>query len=122
MAKSKQGTAPAEGAYFDGNRFHNLEPGDLKGPLDLLRWQFGRIFNPRQPWSNYTHYAPQPAPPARVEDRRLRVTFVGHATVLLQIDGLNILTDPVWSHRIGPFSRFGMSRVRPPGIRFEDLP
>jgi L-ascorbate metabolism protein UlaG (beta-lactamase superfamily) len=47
---------------------------------------------------------------------------VNHATVLIQMDGLNILTDPVWSERIGPVSWAGPKRHRPPGIRFEDLP
>lgn len=61
-------------------------------------------------------------PPARVDAGNLRVTFVGYATVLIQIDGVNILTDPVWSKRVSPFSFVGPKRVRPPGVRFEDLP
>ncbi len=48
--------------------------------------------------------------------------FVGHATTLIQIDGVNILTDPVWSKRVSPFSFIGPQRVRPPGVRFEHLP
>jgi L-ascorbate metabolism protein UlaG (beta-lactamase superfamily) len=52
----------------------------------------------------------------------LRVTFVGHATFLVQQDGLNLLIDPVWSSRIGPVSWLGAKRYRPPGLRFEDLP
>jgi L-ascorbate metabolism protein UlaG (beta-lactamase superfamily) len=50
----------------------------------------------------------------------LRVTFINHSTVLLQMDGLNILTDPIWSKRSVPL--VGQRRRRPPGIRFEDLP
>ena len=42
-----------------------------------------------------------PAPPARVGAGVLRVTMVNHATVLLQMDSLNILTDPVWSEKVG---------------------
>jgi L-ascorbate metabolism protein UlaG (beta-lactamase superfamily) len=42
--------------------------------------------------------------------------------VLLQLGGANILTDPVWSDRVGPVSWAGPRRVRPPGLRFEDLP
>jgi L-ascorbate metabolism protein UlaG (beta-lactamase superfamily) len=52
----------------------------------------------------------------------VRVTFVNHATALIQIDGLNILTDPIWSERASPLSFAGPKRVRPPGLRFEDLP
>ncbi|NUQ20690.1 MAG: hypothetical protein HOQ09_06985 [Gemmatimonadaceae bacterium] len=61
-------------------------------------------------------------PPARVEGDSLRVTFVNHSTVLIQTDGLNILTDPIWSKRASPVPWFGPKRHRPPGIRFEDLP
>ncbi|HVR83269.1 MAG TPA: MBL fold metallo-hydrolase, partial [Planctomycetota bacterium] len=47
---------------------------------------------------------------------------MNHATVLLQMDGLNILTDPIWSYRCSPLSFIGPRRRRPPGLRFEDLP
>src|SRR5205807_10116960 len=39
-----------------------------------------------------------------------------------QFDGLNILTDPVWSKRVSPLPFVGPRRHRPPGIRFDDLP
>ncbi len=50
------------------------------------------------------------------------ITFVNHATVLVQLRGLNLLTDPVWSERVGPASWAGPERARPPGIPFEELP
>lgn len=65
---------------------------------------------------------PGPKPPAQVEGSELRVTFVNHATVLLQTEGFNLLTDPVWSHRVSPSRFVGPQRHRDPGIRFEDLP
>jgi L-ascorbate metabolism protein UlaG (beta-lactamase superfamily) len=52
----------------------------------------------------------------------VRVTFINHATTLIQLDGVNVLTDPIWSDRASPVSFAGPHRVRPPGIRFEDLP
>jgi L-ascorbate metabolism protein UlaG (beta-lactamase superfamily) len=52
----------------------------------------------------------------------MRVTWIGHATVLVQTEGINILTDPIWSDRASPFSFAGPKRVRAPGVRFEDLP
>jgi L-ascorbate metabolism protein UlaG (beta-lactamase superfamily) len=48
--------------------------------------------------------------------------MVGHATLLVQVAGLNILTDPVWSDRASPFQRAGPKRVTEPGIRFDCLP
>ena len=57
-----------------------------------------------------------------VDPARMFVTWVGHSTVLVQAGGLAILTDPVWADRVGPFGIVGPRRVRPPGIRFDDLP
>jgi N-acyl-phosphatidylethanolamine-hydrolysing phospholipase D len=49
------------------------------------------------------------------------VTWIGHATLLVQLDGVNILTDPIWSDHAGPFG-FGPRRLVPPGVRLQDLP
>ena len=62
----------------------------------------------------------QAVPDARVAG--LRATIVGHASVLIQAGGLNVLTDPVWSERASPLSFLGPRRVCAPGIAFEDLP
>ena len=50
------------------------------------------------------------------------MTWVGHSTVLFQLDGLNILSDPVWSDRASPVSWAGPKRYTEPGVAFEDLP
>jgi N-acyl-phosphatidylethanolamine-hydrolysing phospholipase D len=51
------------------------------------------------------------------------VTWIGHSTLLVQLDGVNLLTDPHWGNRTGPFSgRIGVRRITPPGVPFEDLP
>jgi len=51
------------------------------------------------------------------------VTWVGHSTLLVQLDGVNFLTDPTWSLRLGPWSgTVGVRRFTPPGIAFADLP
>jgi len=105
--------------HFDGRRFSN-QPGVPSRPsfFEALKWNFSRRSRP--PWPEFVDAPPGPPPPLRVAD--LRATFVGHATVLVQQDGLNFLTDPVWSSRVGPFSWAGAKRYRPPGLRFEDLP
>jgi L-ascorbate metabolism protein UlaG (beta-lactamase superfamily) len=54
--------------------------------------------------------------------RDVAVTWIGHATVLLQLDGLNVLTDPHWSQRASPVSFLGPKRHQPPGLPFERLP
>lgn len=50
------------------------------------------------------------------------VTWVGHSTLLVQLGGVNILTDPHWGERASPLGFAGPRRLIPPGIRFEDLP
>ncbi|MBX5484254.1 MAG: MBL fold metallo-hydrolase [Myxococcaceae bacterium] len=105
--------------HFDGRRFVNYGHVEEKSVGDLLRW-----VTHREPgvWQEWTDAQPGPKPPERVGPGQLRVTFINHATTLIQIDGLNVLTDPVWSERVSPVSFAGPRRVRPPGLRFEDLP
>ena len=50
------------------------------------------------------------------------VTWIGHATLLVQMDGVNILTDPHYGQTASPVSFAGPRRLVPPGVRFEDLP
>ena len=104
--------------HFDGKRFRSAEPLDSSFG-DFLKWITNRD---RGPWRDFTDTPRGGKPPERVGTGRLRVTFVNHATLLIQIDGVNILTDPVWSKRVSPVSWAGPRRHRPPGIRFEDLP
>jgi N-acyl-phosphatidylethanolamine-hydrolysing phospholipase D len=49
------------------------------------------------------------------------ITWIGHATLLVQLDGVNILTDPIWSDYAGVFG-IGPRRLVPPGVEFEALP
>jgi L-ascorbate metabolism protein UlaG (beta-lactamase superfamily) len=73
-------------------------------------------------WPEERDSSPGPAPVASVPNGALVVTPVGHGTFLIQMDGLNILTDPIWSERCSPISWAGPRRHLEPGIRFEDLP
>ena len=59
-------------------------------------------------------------PPERFD--ALRLSFVGHASFLLQVARLNILIDPVWAQRASPIAFAGPKRVFAPGIDFDDLP
>ena len=52
----------------------------------------------------------------------LRVTWMGHSALLIEIDGRRVLTDPVFSHRASPFSWMGPQRWYPPPIALEELP
>ena len=50
------------------------------------------------------------------------VTWIGHATLLVEMDGVRFLTDPIWSKRASPLSWLGPARRVEPGISFDDLP
>ncbi|MGI9569758.1 MAG: MBL fold metallo-hydrolase, partial [Desulfobulbia bacterium] len=61
-------------------------------------------------------------PRQRVSENQIEITLIGHATFLIQVDGLNLITDPVYSERASPFHFAGPKRVNPPGVKFDDLP
>lgn len=110
--------------HFDGERF--FTPGapphtsvGLAGLPRLLKWQTERT--PAR-WPDFHDEPAGAPPPLEVPRGALRVTFINHATTLIQLDGVNILTDPIYAKRASPFSFAGPARVRPPGLRFQDLP
>ena len=107
--------------HFDGRRFHNLEPFGDAVLGDALRRIVSILAGSNGGGTTWV-IAPTDTPPARVGGGRVRVTFVNHATLLVQMDSLNILTDPIWSDRASPVRWAGPERHAPPGIRFEDLP
>jgi L-ascorbate metabolism protein UlaG (beta-lactamase superfamily) len=116
--------------HFDGNLFINpggqvspaLPMGEepRRGRLGWIwRWLFG---NDWPKWPQIKDGTPREPPATYVSKGKLFVTPVGHTTFLVQLDGLNILTDPIWSDRCSPVSWAGPKRHFAPGIRFEDLP
>jgi len=105
--------------HFDGVRFYQV-PAVHKGLDEVLKWQLTR--ESAGPWERDLTRIDTPLPPARADDGILSVTFINHATVLIQVGGLNILTDPIWSGRASPVQAVGPQRFRAPGMRFQDLP
>ena len=103
--------------HFDGVRFFNPgQPSTDRGLTAMLRW---KLAGGAAKWP-----VSVPVTPAKPEARvaGLRIIMVGHASLLIQAAGRNILTDPVWSERASPFAFAGPKRVTAPGIAFEDLP
>jgi N-acyl-phosphatidylethanolamine-hydrolysing phospholipase D len=119
----------AEPPHHDGERFRNphLET-EPKGLPDFIRWRWDAA---RQA------LPPPPSGPTPVQAPNLSfiqanagaggkmepaVTWVGHATVLVQVAGFNLLTDPMFSERASPVDFAGPRRQQPPGIELRDLP
>lgn len=107
--------------HFNGHTFFNLDRKDSKKSfIDVLKWRWSRDKD-NQPWPTWVENLP-PAPIKPVSTQELKLTFINHSTVLIQSAELNILTDPIWSHRASPFSFIGPTRVRNPGVSFDALP
>jgi N-acyl-phosphatidylethanolamine-hydrolysing phospholipase D len=104
------------------NPWSSAAPAGVAGVARWLLWE--RLVDRRPRDRRRTLVAP--ARPElvlpRCPDGELRVTWVGHSTALLQLDGVNILTDPMWSERASPFTFAGPARWAAPGVRFDELP
>jgi len=105
--------------HFDGKRFYNPHARQALGFLDVLRWQ---LTSRRERSPNFIPDVEPSIPPRRVDGGAMRITLVNHSTVLIQHQGVNILTDPIWSERPSPVSWAGPRRRRKPGIVWENLP
>lgn len=116
---------PSSG-HYDGAHFFNPDGEiDLPAPPGqgrtgfVARWLLGQ--DDRPDWPDAIVVKPG-KPPRFAAPRGMVATWVGHATVLVQAAGINILTDPIWSDHASPLPPLGPARVPPPGIRLADLP
>lgn len=118
------GPVPGAPPHHRARGFVNGEPGHPPaGTWTRLRFFAARVLA--------TTFSPRSVDLPRVDNdgAALRanatgptVTWIGHATLLVQLDGVNLLTDPIWSERASPVSFAGPRRFTAPGLRFEDLP
>jgi L-ascorbate metabolism protein UlaG (beta-lactamase superfamily) len=110
--------------HFKDGEFENLEPTDVmrKGAYlgSLADWALGKEMRvPTCPLPLFPDVAARlRVPPAT----GLRVTWLGHSTALVEVDGKVILTDPIWSERASPSEWVGPKRFHPPPIAVADLP
>ncbi len=116
-------------AHHRADGFHNNYVDAVpKGLLALARWRFEawREERPRPPAAPTPQVAPElafiAANAKAGSAMQPALTWLGHASLLLQIDGLNILTDPIFSQRASPFSFIGPKRAQPPGLALSQLP
>ena len=107
--------------HFDGWKFFDPDGTPPKSLREVLRWQFdGR--RTRSVWPEWVPSPHADHPPPLVNGGKVRLSFVGHASWLIQTGGLNILVDPVWSMRVSPVGWAGPRRHNDPGIAFDKLP
>jgi N-acyl-phosphatidylethanolamine-hydrolysing phospholipase D len=115
---------PAAHTHILKNGFRNTNPAFTPPSL----WNRMK-FIPSRTWATTFHPRTVNLPRLDNDGRRLKnnrsaatVTWVGHSTLLIQLDGVNILTDPQWSGRASPVTFAGPKRLMPPGVPFENLP
>ena len=106
--------------------FRNPWPSaQLHGFRDFLKWTLvDRRRNPRRPDPDpavFSRESPQFIVP-RADPQTFTLTWIGHTSFLLQMAGLNILIDPIWSERASPLRFIGPRRWVPPGVEFDRLP
>lgn len=112
----------------DGKFHNNYVDLQSRAAAAFWRWKF-------EAWRDGLPPAPSTATPAIVPDLGLiqgnakaganmvpTVTWIGHATVLAQLGGLNVLTDPIFSNRASPLSFIGPARAQKPGLWLHELP
>jgi L-ascorbate metabolism protein UlaG (beta-lactamase superfamily) len=102
--------------HFDGRRFFNPDGIPLQPTTAVPRM----MLEPRTPWPSRIDEPPRQPPP--IGSAAAVATSIGHATFLVQTPAGNILTDPLFSERASPVQWIGPRRVRPPAVRFDDLP
>lgn len=120
---------PSPNRDFDARQAHHRPDGfaNRYAPRSekpgLMRWMWERWRDdlPRPPAQPIVGVPPDLAL-IRSDTPAVRVTWVGHSTLLLQIDGLNLLTDPHFGARASPVSFAGPKRHQPPGVALQDLP
>ena len=109
--------------------FRNLHAHSERGFGDFLKWRLG--LGPREspilppakiPPDQSTKAEPEIPRIKNPDPGQIQITWVGHSTFLIQMEGVNILTDPIFNDRSSPFSFGGVKRLVPPGVKFEDLP
>jgi L-ascorbate metabolism protein UlaG (beta-lactamase superfamily) len=103
--------------------FHNNYPHEAKASFWKWKWQQWTQGVPQDPEGGYNFPVLKPDLAAlRANREAATLTWIGHATFLLQAGGLNILTDPHFTERASPFSIAGPKRVVPPAIALDELP
>jgi len=115
---------PGQSLHHVEGGFRNPDPS-FRRPSTWTRWSF----LVRRLWASFAAPRSFDAPRVVNDGAALRtglvnpsITWIGHSSFLIQVDGLNILTDPQWSDRASPVSWGGPKRFSPPGLAFEDLP
>ncbi|KAI6223556.1 N-acetylphosphatidylethanolamine-hydrolyzing phospholipase D [Aphelenchoides fujianensis] len=111
---------------FDGRTYSNprsfVNWKGLPGFRQFFRWRFVERNDSKIPKREVLEQSLPVQAPAFDLQSKLSATWLGHATVFVHLDGINFITDPVWSRRASPFGCMGPVRYRPPPCAIDELP
>jgi hypothetical protein len=100
--------------HFDGEKFHNVDRTlQPKSFLRLLEWWWE---GGKKQWPTFVQNQSTPHIASSILPNEMVLTYVNHASMLIQLNQCNIITDPLFSNRASPVSFAGPKRVRNPGI------
>jgi len=102
--------------HYDGSSFFNPDDHHMHSIFDLLKWKFT---SSASKWPDTIENKKYDLP--RLSSEKALVTFINHASFYIQVNGLNIITDPVYSERVSPLTFAGPKRVREPGVDIDSL-
>jgi N-acyl-phosphatidylethanolamine-hydrolysing phospholipase D len=100
-------------------RYRNTYAHSNPSMRDFLRWLLTRTAPPKPVAQPLTRNSPEGL---RANTDTPTLTWIGHSTFLIQIEGRNILTDPIFTDRASPVYFAGPKRITPPGLKLEQLP
>jgi L-ascorbate metabolism protein UlaG (beta-lactamase superfamily) len=106
---------------FKNGVFENRSGVQMKTMWEMFKAGIRGDFK-RAQWPEWIETRSDLQPHERVNGSAVRITFINHATFLIQTGGFNILTDPVFAERTSPVSFIGPRRIHQPGIAMSDLP
>ncbi|MFQ5799300.1 MAG: MBL fold metallo-hydrolase, partial [Bacteroidota bacterium] len=119
---AKQSSSPVPSHHLE-NGFRNVDPNFKEGDIDFI--DFLRFLGRRIGGTPPSELPLVTKPDfAFLNQNRTKntITWVGHSTLLIQMEGLNILSDPVWASRVGPMNFVGSRRWTEPAMRIDQLP
>ncbi len=110
-------------AHHTKNGFKNIYPFKSPSLFDFLKWQIDQMSMDIPPVESYRFPVADNNPDFLKRNLdQISLTWIGHATVLLQIAGINILTDPHFSERASMVQWAGPKRAVRPGLSIDSLP
>ena len=129
VAEEERSEVKHPSAHHTMNGFRNVYQNPEHGFGSLLRWKLGLGPNEATaiPQAQMIPYVPDIAIPNyqwiyNPDPDKIQITWIGHSTFLIQVEGINILTDPIFNGNSSPVIGIGPKRHSPPGIPFDRLP